>query len=177
MLHKYSEVLNLPVICADDGMKAGVVKDILFSLQDKEVKGFLLAHNGLSTDKRVLLPDEVKSLGSDAAVISSPECIRKIDRSAYSEAFPDEGRLIGIKVFSKDGEELGIVKDVIFDFRSKKVEGFIISDGLLQDILEGRKLLPLFGKVEFGEELIVVDNEAVDEIEISGGGIKNRLLD
>ncbi len=176
MLHKYSEVLNLPVICADDGMKAGVVKDILFSLQDKEVKAFLLDHSGLSTDKRVVLPDELLSLGGDAVTIKSSKCVSKIDRTTYSSSFPDEGRLIGIKVFSKDGEELGIVKDVIFDIRSRKIEGFVISDGILQDILEGRKLLPLFGKVEFGEELVVVDSEAVDEIEITGGGIRNRLL-
>jgi len=175
MLHRYSEVLNLPVICADGGMNAGAVKDILFSLQDREIKAFLL-RSGLSTDKKVLLPDDVLSLGSDALVIKSPESIKRIGRAEYSGSFPDEGRLIGAKVFSKEGEELGTVKDVVFDIRSKKIEGFILTDGILQDLLEGRKILPLFGKVEFGEELVVVDNEAVDEMETSGGGIKNRLL-
>ena len=36
MLHRYSEVLNLPVICAEDGSKAGIVKDILFSIGERQ---------------------------------------------------------------------------------------------------------------------------------------------
>jgi uncharacterized protein YrrD len=65
---------------------------------------------------------------------------------------------------------------VIFDIQSGKIEAFEISDGILQDIIQGRRLLPLFGRVELGEEVAVVEKEAVDEMIDSGGGIKNKLL-
>ncbi len=175
MLHRYSEVLNLPVLCADSGRKAGVVKDIIFSLESKNVKALLLEQSGLSLKKKVVLLEELLSLGSDAAIINSTNCVTDMDRTAYTEAFQDEGAILGLKVFSKAGGDLGIVKDVMFDWRTGKIESFEVSDGVIQDVMQGRKVIPLFGKVELGEEYAVVGNEAVEEMEETGGGIKNRL--
>lgn len=176
MLHKYSEVLNLPILCADSGKKAGVVKDIIFSVDNKEVKALLLEHKGLSLNKKVVFIGELLSLGDDAAIVNSSNCVSDMDRTAYSEAFRDEGSLLGLKVYSKAGGELGVVKDVLFDYQTGKIEGFEISDGLFQDVMSGRKLLPLFGKVELGREFAVVGREAVEEMEDTGGGIRNKLL-
>ena len=175
MLRRYSEVLNLPVLCADSGKKAGVVKDVIFNLESREVEGFLL-ENKLPLNRRVVLYSEVVSLGNDAAIVNSSSCVTDMDRAAFSEAFPDEGCLLGLKVFSTAGGELGVVKDVLFDYQTGRIEGFEISDGLLQDVMQGRKLLPLFGKVEFGDEFAVVGEEAVEEMEDTGGGIRNRLF-
>lgn len=175
MLHRYSEVLNLPVLCADSGKRAGIVKNIIFSLESKEVKALLLEHKGLSMNKRVVFLGELLSLGGDAAIVNSSGCVAEMDRIAYSEAFRDDGSLLGLKVYSRDGGELGVVKDVIFDYRTGKIECFEISDGLFQDVMQGRKLLPLFGKVELGDEFAIVESEAVEEMEETGGGIRNKL--
>ena len=176
MLHRYSEVINLPVLCADSGKKAGVVKDILFSLDRKEVRALLLEKKGLSLKKKVVFLDELLNLGGDAAVVNSSSCVSDMDRSAYSKAFLDEGSILGLKVFSRAGGELGFVKDVIFDSKTGKVEGLEISDGLFQDVMQGRKVLPLFGKVELGEDFAIVGTEAVEEMQDTGGGIRNKLL-
>jgi uncharacterized protein YrrD len=175
MLQKYSEVLNLPVICADSGRKAGVVKDILFSSEERQVKALLLEREGVSVKKRVIFLSELISLGGDAAIVDSAGCVADMDRASFRNNFKDEGSLIGLRVFSKAGGEVGVVRDVIFDCRTGRIEGFEISDGLLQDVMHGRKLLPLFGKVEMGKEFAVVEMEAVDEMEGTGGGIKGRL--
>ncbi len=176
MLQRYSEVLDLPVICADTGKKAGVVKDILFSSRDRQVKALLLEQKGLSVRKHVVFLNELLSLGGDAAIVDSSLCISDLERASFKKAFEDEGSLIGLKVYSKSGGEVGVVKDVIFDWRTGRIEGFEISDGLLQDVLQGRKLLPLFGKVELSKEFAVVETEAVEEMKETGGGIRNRLL-
>ena len=176
MLHRYSEVLNLPVLCADSGKKTGVVKDIIFSPGSREVKALLLEHKGLSLNKKVVFLKELLSLGSEAAIVNNSSSVSDMDRSAYTEAFHDEGSLLGLKVFSKGGGELGVVKDVLFDYQTGKIEGFEISDGILQDVVSGRKILPLFGKVELGDEFAVVEREAVEEMKDTGGGVKNKLL-
>ncbi|HEX2947240.1 MAG TPA: PRC-barrel domain-containing protein [Clostridia bacterium] len=176
MLHRYSEVLNLPVICADSGKKAGAVKDILFSRKNREVKALLLEHKGLTLKKRVVFISELLSLGGGAAIVNSSGCVSDLNPAAYAKAFDDEGSLLGIRVFSKSGGEIGVIRDVMFDIRTGRIEGLEISDGLFQDVIQGWKLLPLFGKVELGEEFAIVDSEAVNEMEETGGGIKNKLL-
>lgn len=177
MLHRYSEVLNLPVVCANSGKKAGVIKDIIFCPENKEVSAFLLEHKGLEIKKKVLRLKDILSLGDDAVIINSADCIKSLGKASYSTEFKDEGNILGFRIFTRAGQELGIVKDVIFDWQTGRIEGFEISDGLLQDIMQGRKILPLFGKVEFGEENVLVEKEAVEEMGYTGGGIKNRLFD
>ncbi|MFY9567830.1 MAG: PRC-barrel domain-containing protein [Acetivibrionales bacterium] len=176
MLHRYSEVLNLPVICAEDGSKAGIVKDILFSIGERQAKALLLEQRGMTVRRRVVFLDELLSIGGGAVIVGSYASVTDMDRASFKNAFGDEGGLLGTKVYSKAGGEVGVIKDVVFDLRTGRIEGFEISDGLLQDVIRGRKLLPLAGKVEFGEEFAVVDTEAVEEMKETGGGIKNRLL-
>lgn len=176
MLHKYSEVLNLPVICVNDGKKAGIVKDIVFCPGNREVKAFILEYNGLHIKKKVLMLKDILNLGNDAVIVESQACVSELGRSAYSNAFKDEGGILGLKIFSKAGEDLGIVKDVIFDWKTGRIEGIEVSDGLWQDVITGRRMLPLFGRVEFSDENLLVEKEAVEEMVNTGGGIKNRLL-
>lgn len=184
MLYRYSEVLNLPVICADNGMKAGSIKDILFDLDSRKVKALLLEHTGLVPGKRVIFLNDLLSLGKDAVIIRNTGSVTVMKRKAFANFFgrgenlfdADKDSLIGRRVYSKAGGELGIVKDVVFDISSGKIEAFEISDGVLQDIIQGRRLLPLFGRFELGEEFAIVDSEAVEEMNGTGGGIKNRLL-
>ena len=180
---RYGEVLNLPVICADDGSKVGIVKDILFSIRDRQVKALLLEQKGLSTRRRAILFDELLSIGGGAVIIGSSAGVADLDRASFKDIFGDEGSpigdeggLIGTKVYSKAGGEVGVIKDVMFDPGTGRIEGFEISDGLLQDVVQGRKVLPLIGKVELGKEFALVDTDSVDEMKETGGGLKKKLL-
>ncbi len=177
LLQKYSEVLNLPVVCVNNGKKAGVVKDIIFCPENREVRAFLLEHRGLEIRKKVVKLKSILSLGTDALIIDGPDCVESLGKASYTAEFKDEGSILGLRIFTRSGEELGIVRDVIFDWQTGRIEGFEVSDGLFQDILQGRKILPLFGKVEFGEENVLVEKEAVEEMENTGGGIRNMLKD
>ncbi|MGI6669060.1 MAG: PRC-barrel domain-containing protein [Acetivibrionales bacterium] len=175
MLHRYSEVLNLPVICGGSGKKAGSVTDVVFSPGSREVKAFLLDDMGISLKKRAVFLGDVTKLGKDAVIIGSMNCISSIGRTAFAKAFGKSG-LLGLKVFSKAGGEIGVVKDVLFDVQTGRIEGFEISDGFFQDVMQGRKILPLIGRAELGGEFAVVEKEAVDEMKETGGGIMKRVL-
>jgi len=176
VLEKLSEVVGLPVICSDNGKKAGNVEDIIFCPEERKVKAFVLEQKGYELIKKVILMKDVISLGSDAVLIKDASCIRTLKRLEKSGELEGKGEIKGLRIISKAGNDLGIVKDILFDSSSGIVEGVEVSDGLIQDIMEGRKIIPLFGKVEFGEENILVGNEAVEEMKNTGGGIKNKLL-
>lgn len=175
MLQKYSEVLNLPVICASNGKQAGIVKDILFNMETREVRAFLLEHRGVEVARRLVPLKDVLGFGAGAMVIDSIAGIAKMGRDEYYRTFGRNKSVLGLRIFTKDGEDLGFVKDVVFDPATGRVEGVEVSEGFFQDMVKGRSILPLFGKVEFGEENVLVGREAVEEMANTGGGIKNRL--
>jgi len=175
-LERCSGVAGLPVVCMDTVKKLGIVSDIVFDMKSREVKAFLLERKGYRIGKRAILMEDVLSLGKDALIINDSTCITPLKKLEESEGFKDKGDIRGLKVYSRRGSDLGIVKDILFDCTTGKIEGIEISDGLLQDVMNGRNILPLFGKVEFGEENILVDNEAIEEIMNTGGGIKKKIF-
>jgi len=175
-LERYSEVIGLPVICIDNGKKLGTVEEVVFCPRLKQVRAFILERKGCQLKKKVILIRDVRQLGKDALIVNDCSCIKELREAEASKSLEEKGSVIGLRVYTKAGEDIGVIKDVLFDSKTGIIEGVIISDGLLQDIMEGRNILPLFGKVEFGEENILVDKEAVEEILNRGGGLKNRVF-
>jgi len=172
---RYSDVKGLPVIGADNGRRLGIVKDIIFCPDSGEVRAFLLEREGWRTKKRVVLLRDVLNIGRDAVVVGNSACVTEQKKAEDEGKLGQKGNIMGLRVYSKAGEDLGIIEDILFDGSSGHIEGVEISDGLLQDLIKGRRVLPLFGKVEFGSENILVDREAVDEIGNSSGGLSKYL--
>ncbi|MGI6777498.1 MAG: PRC-barrel domain-containing protein [Acetivibrionales bacterium] len=173
---KISEVIGLPVICIDSGKKIGTVEDLILNRGKSEVKALILERAGFEIRRKVILMKDIAYLGKDAVMVNTESCKTELRMVFNSSITEDKGEIRGLRVYSKSGEDLGEVKDVLFDSKTGTVEGVEVTEGLLQDIVQGRKILPLFGKVEFSEESMLVDREAVEEMMGTGGGIKNKLL-
>lgn len=174
-MERCSEVIGLPVICVDDGKSIGTIKDVIFCPEEKEVKAFLLERKGCQLGKKAVLLKEVVNLGRDAVVVSNCSCAVDLKQLEKSGELGQKGELRGLRIYTRAGEELGTVKDVLFDYITGKIEGVEVSDGLLQDVVQGRRILPLFGRVEFSEENILVDRESTDEMMGTGGGLRRFL--
>ena len=174
-MERYSEVLGLPVICAENGKRLGTVKDVIFCLGLKEVKAFLLEHEGWHLYKRVILLRDVLDVGRDAVIVNDRKCVTGMRKAEKDGELQYKGELKDLRVYSKSGEDLGIVKDILFDHKTGLIEGLEISDGLLQDLIQGRKVLPLYGKVEFSSDNVLVGRESVEEIIETGRGLKKLL--
>lgn len=175
-MEKYSEVIGLPVICIDNGRKLGIVEEVIFCPKRKKVLGLLLERKSCHVRKKLLLARDIYEMGKDAVIVADCSCLTDMKKAALLNELGDKGSVLGLRIFTRSGEDIGVVKDVLFDYQSGSIEGVEVSDGLLQDIITGRNILPLFGKVEFGEENILVDKEAVEEMLSNGGGLKKKLF-
>ncbi|NMB32630.1 MAG: photosystem reaction center subunit H [Clostridium sp.] len=175
-MEKYSEVIGLPVICGYDGRKLGTVKDVVFCIGEKKVLAFLLETRGYKIGKKVIFVGDVLSLGRDALIIGNAKDMQNIRKVKDRPEFKNKIDILGVRVYTRSGDEIGTVKDILIDFNLGRMDGVEISDGLVKDIYEGRNILPLIGKTEFGEESILVDNESVEEMVGTGGGIRNILV-
>lgn len=174
-LEKLGEIVGLPVICAGNGKKIGIVADVSFITKEKEVVAFLLERKGCEVKRRFILLKDVLSLGKDALIVNDSSSVSRGEIRVGSSEAEDGKDIRGIKIYSRQGQDIGTVNDILFDYRTGVIEGVIVSDGLLQDVATGRNILPLIGKVEFGEENILVDSDAVEEMINTGGGIRKYI--
>ena len=70
---------------------------------------------------------------------------------------------MGRSVVSEKGENLGVVHDMVFDMETGSQEGFELSRGFMNDMIEGRKVIFMRDGVEFGKEYIIARSEDNDE--------------
>lgn len=170
-MQKFKNVIGLPVVCVEDGKKVGRVGNITFSPKNKGVIAIILEKKGMEFCRKAIPIEDVVSLGNDAVIVNDVSCIKKLSK----KDMVDSKELKGLHIYTKEGRDMGVVEDILFDYKKATIEALEISDGLFADIITGRSILPLFGRVEFGEDSILVGEEAIEEMVSTGGGINNRL--
>lgn len=102
--------------------------------------------------------EDIVAYGEDAVMIRSKESIDKIDADHIPCTFLlGKNKLKDLKVLTTTGTILGRISDVYFDQKLGNTIGALeISDGLVTDLIEGRKWLPCSDEMSIGENALMV---------------------
>lgn len=158
-MRKESELIGLPVINKKNGSKVATIKDIIYSKKRYRVIGFLVNEGNIFRDAEVIQFNNIYSIGKDALIVEDESVIEKCSSLPEVSKLINEKEIIEQEVLTEDGESLGHVKDILIDENNGKIIGFILTDGIFQDLKEGRNILPYTPEILFGENSIIVNNE------------------
>jgi|GEM_PF-363075 len=138
-----SDVVGLPAFGQEDGRPAGRVSDLLFSGRGERVIGLLL--QGGTWWRRRLIPfEEVAAIGPAAVMLRRPVVLAARDGLPMRRLRRPHAQWLGLRVLTPDGRDLGIVEDVCFEpGAGGAVTGYLVSRGLVADVVEGKGFLPL----------------------------------
>lgn len=136
------EVVGLPAIGQYDGHVIGRVHDLIFSDRGDHVIGLLLAGGGWG-GSRLVPYEEVGAIGPAAVMLRRPVVLRADDGRRLARLRRAHAEVIGLRVLTRDGRDLGMVADVCFDPANGHVQGYVVSGGVVADVAEGRGFLPL----------------------------------
>lgn len=163
-MEKYSEVVGIQVVNIMEGKVTGFVSDVIFIPDEKEIKGFMVRQKGEGSGKRVLLLENIKKIGQNKILVEDANAVKNIRDFEKYDKFKKIGKVNGLKIMSKAGDNIGTVNDVLFDCKTGVIEAVEVSDGIVQDIFNGRKIMPMMGRITFTKDTMVVDKEAVEEM-------------
>ncbi len=146
------QVLGLPVVDLNKGEEIGEVVDVIFNPELVELSGVIIE----SKQERYFIPYQgIYSLGEDAVTIEKKEVITNFEFGQESLVDQERGEIMDSKVITSTGEDLGMVKDIVWDDEGRLI-GYQLTDGLVQDILEGREILVLDDNITYGKDAIIV---------------------
>lgn len=150
-------LIGLPVMDLVSGKRVGTAKDALVS-RDWKIRGIVLDYKTWFSAVRYVEWRDVVSAGADALVINSKKSVKKWtpDAGIY---FLGGGkiRLKGLPLVSVEGIQMGNLEDVYFSEKMEEsIVGLELSDGLLHDLMEGRRIIPVPNGAFRGEEVITV---------------------
>ncbi|MFG3410412.1 PRC-barrel domain-containing protein [Streptomyces sp. NPDC048142] len=151
------EIAKLPVVTLG-GDDIAQVKDIVFDAVGGSVRCFTLSGRGLFSGplKRDLLWNKVHALGPDAVMIRDENALADDDEAAKDAKATGGGNVIGSRVMTEGGTDLGKIIDVIIATgRNPAVAGYEV-----ESAAQGREhlLLPVIKPVAIsGERVLVPD--------------------
>lgn len=162
-LLRATELIGRPVVTLG-GESPFEIKDIVFDTSTGQLLGFNLRQHGFlggPVDERLALGD-VHGLGPDAVVVADADCLD----AAVDLTSEGGGDVIGNRILTDDGTELGeVVEVVITSGRSAGVVGFeVAAVEALRASGDHNVFIPMPDTSAISGERIVVPDAAVDYI-------------
>ncbi len=152
-----NNVIGLTVVSINNGKKVAKIKDIVYDPRDQRVKAFLLDEGGWFTDARILLIEDIRSIGQDAVMIEGPELIKKASEitERVASIAKDDNLLTRTVLITDTGKKLGSVSDIVFDPVSGIVEELEVSQGI-KNFQSGKKTVHINQIITVGEDATIV---------------------
>ena len=147
-------VKGVPVVCLKDDSRVGYVGDALYDSENK-VCAFMLEQSGLTLRKRLILLDEILQISNKNCVIYSDKSILKFDKSVGMNKSCRYTGMIGRNVESRNGEGMGVIRDMLFDIETGTIEGFELYRGIIEDAVKGRNAIYFDDGIEVFRDMVI----------------------
>ncbi len=175
-MRKGSDVIGISVVTYDTGQKIERIRDLIFDQKQNQLLGFLVEEKGLFRDAKVIPLEEVQAIGLDAIVVHSQESVIGADRiPAIKEILHHNNVLMGTRILTTTGIDLGGLVDLFFDEHSGLVEGYEVSGGVFADAYSGRSFVPAPETLKIGDDVAFVPPETVQMMQEQVGGIRGAV--
>ncbi len=162
-------ILGLPVICERTGKKIGLAEDVQCDPVDRKIEGIIVVSTGYRTKTFLVDFKDIVSIG-EVIVVAGYDCAKEINKK-------DLDGIVGRTVIGDDGQELGMVSNIIFNTDGGHIEGYELSKGVLDDLVVGRNILTGNFKPYLYEDAIVIPGGYSYDLKSNNRGIINILSD
>ncbi|MDD4238526.1 MAG: PRC-barrel domain-containing protein [Desulfotomaculaceae bacterium] len=175
-MRKSKRFESMPVISLEEGQQIGHVKSLVVDPAGKKVAALIIEQKGWFKEQRFIPYHKVKSAGSDAITI---EKTANVERAT---GLPDIVKLvrekvgiIGARLVAENGTLLGNVDEYYVDLATGTIAGLEFSGNLLNSFIKGRAYLDTIYVRTLGKEVVVITNEALDNIFKLDGGLQETV--
>jgi uncharacterized protein YrrD len=158
-MQKLSELFGLPVLITGTGTQIGEVKEVIADLEQATVWGIVLAGANWFTNDQGIVFEDLFRIGRDAIMVRASYAVKELTPVVKMGNGYYVRDLLNKQIYTDTGLSLGILVDALYDGSTGEIKAYEISDGLITDLLYGRRVMPLPQAQVVGQDkLIVPDN-------------------
>lgn len=175
---KGKHVKGLQVFSLKESKKIATITDLICDPDGHRISALTIGKHGLFANMRLVLIEDVKSIGEDAVVVESESSIKNLNQvgKVIQRTVRDHLIITGTAVITQDGVTLGKIADISFDPKTGTVFDVEITQGPIKDVSEGRKKIRGDDIVSVGKDTTVVKGDTDEKLAAKpGGGIKGMM--
>jgi sporulation protein YlmC with PRC-barrel domain len=125
MSETYRQTMGRKVVSRASAQELGPVSDFLYDARRRRISGLVLGHGRKA---RIVDWSQVSGFGPDAIMVSDDDALR--EPAGEREELAGKGKLslVGARVLTEKGNEIGTVKDIVFDPADGSVVARLLGD-------------------------------------------------
>lgn len=157
-LRTFQTICGKSVFDQTNGVELGKIEDLFINKQG-QVIGFVLDIKAwLHKDQFVPL-DAITGFGPDGIIIKGKKHLTRADHIHEYTLKQGKKRIAGMPLLTVEGEKLGLVEDVYFMEEMGNIVGYEVTEGLLADIKEGKKVVRTSKPLLYGKDILMINLE------------------
>lgn len=173
---KSKRLIGMPVISLAEGQQLGKVKDLIVDPLKRAVAALVIEQKGWFREEKFIPYSKVSNVGSDAITVAQSDFAQKgTSLPEIVKLMKDKYLINNTKVVAENGKMLGIVEEYYINTEDGTIAGLEIAGNFLNSIISGRAFLDSSFIRTIGKELIIVGDEAVDNLVKTDGGLKETM--
>ncbi|OLO38783.1 hypothetical protein BTR23_11000 [Alkalihalophilus pseudofirmus] len=155
-MRTFATICGRSLYCAKTGEELGIVNDLLLN-DHGVVKGIVVDKKGWFNRHLFVPIDTITGFGHESLMVHDMKDIT-VYHKQENEHHLKQGKekLAGRPLLTSEGEKLGLVEDVYFMEELGTIVGYEVTEGLIADIKEGRKVVKTDYPLTIGKDILVV---------------------
>ncbi|MEW6447812.1 MAG: PRC-barrel domain-containing protein [Bacillota bacterium] len=173
-MRKSKELLGLPVVSLEEGVRAGRVTGLVINPAEKAVAALLVEKGGFRREQKFVPFPQVYSVGANAVTLQRVQHAEKgASLPEILRLFKERVTIIGSKVVAENGTILGTVTEYLVDTSTGMINALEIAP-TKPAVIQGVALLDSSFMRTIGKEIVVVSDTAGESLSIIDGGLRER---
>lgn len=155
-MQKLRELFGLPVLVIATGTQIGEVQEVILDLEQAAVRGVVLAGANWFTNDQGIVFEDIYRIGRDAIMVRATYAVRELKPAIMPGTVYYLQDLLDKQIYTDTGLSLGILVDALYDGCTGEIKAYEVSDGLITDLLYGRRVMPLPQAQVVGQDKLIV---------------------
>ncbi len=171
---KSQDIVGKPVISLQ-GEENGTVLKVIVDPVSKNVAGLTVSSKGLFKDAKGVEFSAIRSFGEHAVIVESSDNILPISNLPSMEKILRDKDIYNSRAVTSQGKFIGTVDDFYFNADTGHIEKYILSGGLIRNLVKGKASIPAAAVTLIGKDLLITIEKVEDTIEKEDTGLQNSI--
>lgn len=174
---KSKKFISMPIVSLEEGQQIGTVRGIIVNPFKRELAALIIDQKGWFKDQKIIPYTKVRSVGDHAITVEKSNSVEKATNlPEILKLIKENYELAGAKVVTENGSALGYVDEFLVDPSNGQITSIEVSGKFLNSFFKGKASLSMEFTRTIGKEVVIVQEQALDELVKVDGGIQETLL-
>jgi uncharacterized protein YrrD len=171
---KANDLIGIRVI-DEAGGDVGTISDVLFTDQGSVVSAIVIKKKAFRHPEIIIHFKDIKRVTKDWVMVDMDGATSVRESDQDNNRSISNNSITGLTVLTKEGEEIGVIRDVLIDLDRGRVNAYEMSESFFDDLLDGRKLIPPSKDATINKNNYIISKETQNNIKPKKAGLKKLL--